>query len=111
MSRNVKIPTAGPGESYASQLAIIIDRTDTTGPTVEQARQVAHDQLIAKLGRHRRSGVWWTQHHPAQALRQLDELVGPKAADRDHIRELLSNPRSLMVVAWAVAALPAGRPL
>lgn len=53
--------TVGRGQ-YESAFAIAI-RTDEEG--IREARQIAHDTVIANSGRARRSGVRWT-HHPAR---------------------------------------------
>ncbi|GAA1790443.1 hypothetical protein GCM10009795_040170 [Nocardioides hankookensis] len=115
--RRIKTPTAGPGQSYASQIAIVKDRTKNDGGTIEGARKASHDTLIVKLGALRRSGVWWTEYYAGEAqnvITQLHEDIPSTPqieASVAQMRELMSNPRAVLVVAWAIAATPGGQAL
>lgn len=95
----------GPGEAWCTQLAIVPDRT--VPGSVEFAMRQTHDRLIAGLSFRRRSGVRWTQHYAAEAAHFLTTTEDPSPV-RDEMLAHLADPRSLLVVAWAVGAMPEG---
>lgn len=115
--RKIKTPTAGPGQSYASQIAIVKDRTRNDGGSIENARRASHDELIRKLGPLRRSGVWWTEYYAGEAQEVLTQLhqdipTTPQLEESvATMRELMANPRAVLVVAWAIAGTPGGQTL
>lgn len=101
-------PKPGPDEAYCHQPAVVLDRLEP-GST-ETARQMSHDALLKQLGDRQRHGVWWTHHHPAEALRLIDDLYSedPRREVVENMRSHLGNPRSLLVVAWCIGAVPEG---
>lgn len=104
-------PQPGPDEAYCNQPAVVLDRLEHGA--IETARQMSHDSLLKQLGDRQRHGVWWTQHHPAEALRLIEQLYGD-ATDLTTLevvakmREHLTNPRALLIVAWCIGAVPEG---
>lgn len=104
-------PGPGPGEGYAAVPAIVPDRFEAGA--VEFARKVTHDALIEAWGPARRSGVWWTQRPGASGARLYSDLaaVDGKEIEPEAAEMLKTNPRALVVVAWAIVAegTPSGR--
>ncbi|MCR1785350.1 hypothetical protein KVF89_22610 [Nocardioides carbamazepini] len=103
-----RIPVAKPGESYATQVAVVADRT--VAADVQHARTATHDALIAAVGPARRSGVWWSEHPAASGVAAYKQIrEGMEHPDDAQIFEWLNaSPRSLLVVAWCIGAVPPG---
>jgi len=53
---------------YESAFAVAINHKSAS---VEQARQISHDTVLANTGRARRSGVTWTYYDAASAAVDL----------------------------------------
>lgn len=98
----------GPGESYLVMPALATNRHE---PGIEQRlRQQTHDRLYeAARERELVTGVWWTTHYGAEALRlyrnTLAELGQAPLTEEDAAEygvQLEGNPELLMVAAWAI---------
>lgn len=107
-----KPPKPGAGESYAHQPAVA-----SSSEHVSEARTASHDSLIGQLGNRRRSGVWWTHHEGTEALACLAELYAGDLSARERAgvaqlrSALIEHEAPVLVVAWALGAVPEGSAL
>jgi hypothetical protein len=103
-----------PHANVATQIAATADEEPES---IDEAKHVSHDQLIATLGARRRSGVRWAIHGPDERDEALATLAETSTATTTHAGTLVvdldpyadvrawfdQHPGGVLVVAMAVA--------
>jgi hypothetical protein len=115
-------PEPSDGESYATTSGVVGDGHNEAD--MAYTRQTLHDSLLEMLGDRRRSGIWWTHHTGDEANTMVTDVLYTEdvpVEDMDHadssrvaevreesLRWLSANADAVLVVAWAIGAVPEG---